>query len=97
MLSAGLGTINFSWAASPSCTELETIVLDWLAKMLNLPPNFNPKNPCCVTNTINSLAELDVSDSINERNNEEIDDDVANDNELFFESSNSGGGVILVN
>ena len=34
--------MGFSWAASPSCTELETIVLDWLGKMLNLPKQFLP-------------------------------------------------------
>jgi glutamate/tyrosine decarboxylase-like PLP-dependent enzyme len=42
MLSAGLGTVGFSWAASPSCTELETIVLHWLGKMLGLPKGFLP-------------------------------------------------------
>ena len=30
MLGDGIGCIGFSWAASPACTELETIVLDWL-------------------------------------------------------------------
>lgn len=33
MLSDGIGCIGFSWAASPACTELETIVLDWLGKL----------------------------------------------------------------
>lgn len=42
MLSAGLGIVGFSWAASPSCTELETIVLDWLGRMINLPKNLLP-------------------------------------------------------
>uniref|UniRef100_A0A8C9YXK2 Aromatic-L-amino-acid decarboxylase n=1 Tax=Sander lucioperca TaxID=283035 RepID=A0A8C9YXK2_SANLU len=27
-------------AASPACTELETVMLDWLGKMLNLPEHF---------------------------------------------------------
>lgn len=27
-------------AASPSCTELETIVLDWLGKAIGLPEEF---------------------------------------------------------
>ena len=68
--------MNFSWAASPSCTELETIVLEWLAKMLDLPPNFLPE-----TASIENL-------SINEANNVEEDN-------VFFDSANSGGGVIL--
>ncbi|XP_010783331.1 aromatic-L-amino-acid decarboxylase-like, partial [Notothenia coriiceps] len=40
MLSAAIGCIGFSWAASPACTELETVMLDWLGKMLNLPEDF---------------------------------------------------------
>ncbi|XP_037075269.1 tyrosine decarboxylase-like isoform X2 [Pollicipes pollicipes] len=32
--------VGFSWAASPACTELETIVLDWLGKMIGLPDQF---------------------------------------------------------
>lgn len=30
----------FLQAASPACTELETVMLDWLGKMLNLPDCF---------------------------------------------------------
>jgi len=40
MLSDVIGCIGFSWAAGPSCTELETIVLDWMGKMLGLPESF---------------------------------------------------------
>lgn len=40
MLSDGIGCIGFSWAASPACTELETIVLDWLGQMIGLPEEF---------------------------------------------------------
>lgn len=40
MLSDGIGCIGFSWAASPACTELETIVLDWLGKAIGLPDDF---------------------------------------------------------
>lgn len=40
MLSDAIGCIGFSWAASPACTELETIVLDWYAKAIDLPPEF---------------------------------------------------------
>ena len=29
-------------AASPACTELETIVVDWLGKMVGLPEKFLP-------------------------------------------------------
>ncbi|UYV76904.1 Tdc2 [Cordylochernes scorpioides] len=40
MLSDAIGCVGFSWAASPACTELETIVLDWLGKMIGLPEEF---------------------------------------------------------
>ncbi|XP_055331887.1 tyrosine decarboxylase-like [Paramacrobiotus metropolitanus] len=42
MLSDAIGCVGFSWAASPACTELETIVLDWLGRMIGLPPEFLP-------------------------------------------------------
>ncbi|KAF5482503.1 hypothetical protein F2P56_003067 [Juglans regia] len=40
MLSAGLNIVGFSWITSPAATELEMIVLDWLAKLLKLPGYF---------------------------------------------------------
>src|SRR5665648_1136960 len=40
LLSSGLGVQGMLWATSPSCTELETRVLDWLADMLQLPDKF---------------------------------------------------------
>ncbi|XP_038653673.1 aromatic-L-amino-acid decarboxylase-like isoform X1 [Scyliorhinus canicula] len=40
MLCGGIGCVGFSWASSPVCTELETVMLDWLGKMLNLPEDF---------------------------------------------------------
>lgn len=40
LLSAGLGVQGMLWATSPTCTELETHVLDWLVDMLALPAKF---------------------------------------------------------
>ncbi|XP_015345826.1 aromatic-L-amino-acid decarboxylase isoform X1 [Marmota marmota marmota] len=40
MLCGAIGCIGFSWAASPACTELETVMMDWLGKMLQLPEEF---------------------------------------------------------
>jgi aromatic-L-amino-acid/L-tryptophan decarboxylase len=40
LLSSGLGVQGMLWATSPACTELETHMLDWLAKMLDLPQKF---------------------------------------------------------
>ncbi|XP_011881789.1 PREDICTED: aromatic-L-amino-acid decarboxylase [Vollenhovia emeryi] len=40
MLGDAIGCIGFSWAASPACTELETIVCDWFGKAIGLPTDF---------------------------------------------------------
>jgi aromatic-L-amino-acid decarboxylase len=40
LLCAGLGVQGMLWATSPACTELETHMLDWMADMLALPPQF---------------------------------------------------------
>ena len=37
---AGLGVNGFSWATSPAATELETLMLDWMVELLDLPPHF---------------------------------------------------------
>jgi aromatic-L-amino-acid/L-tryptophan decarboxylase len=37
ILSDAIGCIGFSWIASPACTELEVVMMDWLAKMIKLP------------------------------------------------------------
>jgi aromatic-L-amino-acid decarboxylase len=40
LLSSGLGVQGMLWATSPACTELETLVLDWLVPALGLPETF---------------------------------------------------------
>ncbi|KAG9144948.1 hypothetical protein Leryth_021671 [Lithospermum erythrorhizon] len=40
MLSGGINMVGFSWITSPAATELEMIVMDWLAKALKLPDEF---------------------------------------------------------
>lgn len=37
MLCTSFNSVGFNWLASPAATELETIVMDWLAKLLKLP------------------------------------------------------------
>jgi aromatic-L-amino-acid/L-tryptophan decarboxylase len=41
LLSAGLGVQGMSWVTSPACTELETLMLDWMREMLDLPERFH--------------------------------------------------------
>ena len=40
LISSGLGVQGMIWATSPSATELETRVLDWLADMMEMPEKF---------------------------------------------------------
>ena len=37
LVSTGLGQQGMLWSTSPACTELETVVLDWLVDLLGLP------------------------------------------------------------
>lgn len=40
VLISALGTVNFSWESSPSLTELEVLVVNWMAHALGLPRKF---------------------------------------------------------
>nr|BAC41515.1 tryptophan decarboxylase [Ophiorrhiza pumila] len=40
MLCTGFNSVGFNWLASPASTELEMVVIDWLANMLKLPKSF---------------------------------------------------------
>ncbi|KAH7662307.1 Aromatic-L-amino-acid decarboxylase protein [Dioscorea alata] len=40
MLCSGFNVVGFSWISSPAATELESIVMDWMAKMMKLPSMF---------------------------------------------------------
>ncbi len=40
LLSAGLGVQGMSWITSPACTEVETLMLDWMQELLDLPDRF---------------------------------------------------------
>jgi aromatic-L-amino-acid decarboxylase len=40
MLTATLGAQCMSWATSPAATELEQAMMEWLRRMLDLPPDF---------------------------------------------------------
>jgi aromatic-L-amino-acid decarboxylase len=40
LISSGLGVQGMLWATSPACTEVETLMLDWLQEMLGLPAGF---------------------------------------------------------
>ena len=41
LLSSGFGINGMIWSSSPSCTELETHMMDWLVTMLDLPKHFH--------------------------------------------------------
>ena len=41
LLTAGLGVQGMSWVTSPACTEVETLMLDWMQELLDLPSSFH--------------------------------------------------------
>ncbi|XP_046985286.1 histidine decarboxylase [Schistocerca americana] len=45
MLADAINCIGFTWASSPACTELETVVMNWLGEMLGLPDDFLHTRP----------------------------------------------------
>lgn len=45
MLGDAIGCVGFSWIASPVCTELEMLTMDWLVKMCGLPEYFLHSHP----------------------------------------------------
>jgi aromatic-L-amino-acid/L-tryptophan decarboxylase len=40
LVCAGLGVQGMLWSTGPACTEVETVMLDWLAELLDLPAKF---------------------------------------------------------
>jgi aromatic-L-amino-acid/L-tryptophan decarboxylase len=40
LLTAGLGVQGMSWTTSPACTEVETLMMDWMQELLGLPDTF---------------------------------------------------------
>jgi aromatic-L-amino-acid decarboxylase len=44
-LIATLGVQGMLWHTGPACTEVETLVLDWLAELLDLPASFRSDGP----------------------------------------------------
>jgi aromatic-L-amino-acid/L-tryptophan decarboxylase len=45
LLSSGIGAQGMIWATSPAVTEVEQVVLDWLAEALGLPADFRSDGP----------------------------------------------------
>ena len=41
LVSSGLGSQGMSWQTSPSATEVENVVMEWLRQMLGLPATFS--------------------------------------------------------
>jgi hypothetical protein len=96
MLSSGLGIVGFSWASSPACTELETIIINWVGRMSGLPESllpFKQKNQMKENESKKNLKNMaslksfedfnnNLNDSKNEIESDYIVKDVA-DNRYF--------------
>ena len=44
LAAAGLGVQGMSWVTSPACTEVETLMLDWMLELLDLPATFHSQS-----------------------------------------------------
>ncbi|XWS47052.1 hypothetical protein CRYUN_Cryun14cG0120200 [Craigia yunnanensis] len=64
MLSAGLNIVGFRWITSPAATELEIIVLDWLAKILKLPEDFLQQVGNCVVGQGGGVIQGTASEAV---------------------------------
>ena len=51
MLADGINCLGFTWASSPACTELESLVMDWLGQAIGLPQEFLHKTPVSLAET----------------------------------------------
>jgi aromatic-L-amino-acid decarboxylase len=45
LVGGGLGVQGMLWSTGPAATEVETVVLDWLAELLDLPARFRSTGP----------------------------------------------------
>ncbi len=45
LASAGISVQGMSWVTSPACTEVETLMLDWMQELLGLPETFRNDSP----------------------------------------------------
>ena len=104
MLSSGLGIIGFSWASSPACTELETIIMQWLGNMSGLPEFLLPFENSHKQNGFDSSSNSHKPDTkVEVSHNGMINKDFQTENskskpflQLHNKSVHWGGGVLLV-
>jgi hypothetical protein len=102
MLSSGLGVLGFTWAASPACTELETIVMHWLGAMSGLDKSLLPfecESSISVTPSVKRIHLKEIRSCPNFSSNSDIHDGIHrvehSENNLNH-VVHCGGGVLLV-
>ena len=61
-----IGFFHSSQLASPACTELEVVMLDWLGKMLDLPKEFLTSGGGKGGGVIQVISSVSI-DALNER------------------------------
>jgi aromatic-L-amino-acid decarboxylase len=89
LLSSGLGVQGMLWATSPSSTELETRVLDWLADMLQLPEQFKSTSTggAVIQDTASSAALSAILAAREKKNNFKTNDSGSLGNLIAYVSS----------
>lgn len=99
MLSSGLGINGFSWATSPACTELETIIMNWIGCMSGLPQSLLPfkqkESPKLISNNNNNNSEAEENvNVITQDQNNNLNDTTQIEDALCEYSTNSGGVLL---
>ena len=95
LLSSGLGVQGMLWATSPSCTELEIKVLDWLAGMLQLPAKFKSDSAggAVIQDTASSAALTAVLAARERKTNFQTNDSGSLGNLVAYVSSQTHSSV----
>ncbi|MCP3910070.1 MAG: aspartate aminotransferase family protein [Actinomycetia bacterium] len=57
LVSSGLGVQGMMWSTSPACTEVESVVMDWLVELLGLPEGWR------TTDQGGGVLQMSASDS----------------------------------
>ena len=105
MLSSGFGIVGFSWASSPACTELETIIMNWLGQMSGLPESLLPYKqaapsikPSTSSSSLSSSSDGgDLNNNSDACSGEDIPPLATNNYSLLYKNSAPrSGGVLLV-
>ena len=95
LISTGLGVNGMNWVTSPSTTELESHVLDWLVDMLELPKKFKTSSTGggVLQDTASSSSLVALIAAREKASNGEINDNGYNQKLTVYTSSQAHSSI----